>query len=443
MKKNIFLWTALLLVAEIAAALTLPGLPAGGMGYAAAMAVCVAVVAVTAFFLARAVLTALRAFKDAICAAQEAELSQQKDMNKELVDILKQQGHLLEDSTRTFTAQLDAFIERTEETLQAELKQLREASDNMERHYARTLDDVRTASVESVHTMSKRLQEYSAEMEQRLTGVSDKNTKDLSAVCSGVVSESVQVLKQGNAEMLDRQTAAYEKELADTAARYDAALTAHVGQLKQQMETQIAHMMEVNCSALEDAVTKLHATEEESLQNLSMRMESQLDSLDQKLRAHSMESADLFSCSMEDYRDRFVEASAHALAQVQDDTMQVVANANSKVSELADNINKLGTAIRVIIQELQARSKEEKQMQENFQESFDGFRDDVVRDMRSELRKYSEKLSELGQYVENVMETVKKNTETYQQTLTQIQESQREMNTLNKKDIDLMKELLR
>lgn len=461
MKNGMCMWGAVLLAAEAAAVLTLPGLPAGGQGYAAAMAICIVVMAATVFWF-------VRAASDALRSTHQERLSQQKEMQKELADLLQQQGQLLEE-----------HLHHSEETLQAELKRMRETYDGMER---------------------------------QLAEASSRNVQELSDACSNALSESIQALTQGNAAMLDRQTEAYRENLAATAAQYDAVIAAHAAKLEQQIEAQIRHFVEVNHSAFEEnatrvrelvtaesdfltaseknnlelhtlisdclrtygdasqkaihdlgqqmndnagsALQKLHKAEEKNLQDLLAQTKIYLKNLEQELHAHGVENADLFNRSMEDYRERFVDANAHALAKVQDGTMQMVANANEKVADLADdlgqtnaNLRNLKGLIQCFVTELQDHDRKALETQQEFQEEmsddFEDFRKDMVKAVDTQLGKYNNSLGALDQSVQKVMKAVQENTADYQGTLAQIQKTQTEMNTLTKQDIELMKKLLR
>lgn len=243
----------------------------------------------------------------------------------------------------------------------------------------------------------------------------------------------------------------------------------------QAMSEEIAHMAEENrrfvadstqfskiansqigaiATRNEEMVEKLRKAGMENIDGLSGVLGGYLNRLQQQLDEHSNKNVRQFSNSMDDYRERFVQANAAALADVQISTVQSIENANDKVAELAEKLKETNRSIlglshlqNQFLAEMKETNEEQRETQEEFADQIGDKLDDakkaMAKSIEKELDEYNELFKQLAKKIDSVTDSVKKNTDEYRQTLKHIKEGQLAMNSLTQKDIQLMERLVK
>lgn len=326
------------------------------------------------------------------------------------------------------------------------------------------------------------------ELEEKLAGNTEKNRETIQEM-EEKLSASYEKNKDWGQTQLDgfaKLNSAYAFKLTEALQGYSDTLVEKSAQavaavqkdnnLKlQAMSEEIAHMAEENrrfvadstqfskiansqigaiATRNEEMVEKLRKAGMENIDGLSGVLGGYLNRLQQQLDEHSNKNVRQFSNSMDDYRERFVQANAAALADVQISTVQSIENANDKVAELAEKLKETNRSIlglshlqNQFLAEMKETNEEQRETQEEFADQIGDKLDDakkaMAKSIEKELDEYNELFKQLAKKIDSVTDSVKKNTDEYRQTLKHIKEGQLAMNSLTQKDIQLMERLVK
>lgn len=191
----------------------------------------------------------------------------------------------------------------------------------------------------------------------------------------------------------------------------------------------------------------LNILSDNHLGSLDDHMKSKIQNMVEQLRTLNIENATMFSDAMSEYREKFVEASARAIAQVQVDNVSAITDANKKVSELALNLKKFQEDIPKTLTILQGiitdGVNEQKGQDEDFHSAMNELADEKLSEYNSKLQEYNDYIETLGKKITEVMDACHNNTTKYEDTLKVIIEAQREANSLNNKDVELLKTFMK
>ena len=150
---------------------------------------------------------------------------------------------------------------------------------------------------------------------------------------------------------------------------------------------------------------------------------------------------------MAGYRDKFVEANAEAIAEVQKDNVDSITEANKKISELADGMKKFREDVTVVLTMMEDDIREglEKQADnsDSFHDSINTLFDEKLNDYDGKFDKYNEIFNDLSSRIQVVIAACENNTSKYDETLKFILSSQKEANALNNKDIELLRSFMK
>ena len=443
---------AALLTIELAALYALPLFPAEATIRAPALLLCVVLMALTAFRLVDLIwrlpfrqVTQVHDARERLMALTLEVQNSQVSLTRTVEGIVKAVGEsvskmeadygvftdgtrrLLEEHLSETRRQCEELLTRTECAVNENLRKLQEQSEEQSKGYQMTLSDIQSVSDSSYRKMSETLQAYGQDLKQQLVlswDASIDRLGDRNAEMTASVSEN---LRQRNAELLTEQAALFQRQLADSAKQYDQIIAEHLERLQKQV------------SSITDS--------------LNASMERQLDSASRRLETYGTENATRFSQAMESYREQFVEANAAALAEVQHDAVRIATEANKKIIKLASEsasaqlqIRSMAESLSEFVTDIRAASEDSQQQREEFAETLqDALRDyhkKMLRSMDDKLTEHRELFQQIASRLETVEKMVQDNTSNYQDTLTRIMESQREMNSLTSKDLSILDKLV-
>lgn len=190
----------------------------------------------------------------------------------------------------------------------------------------------------------------------------------------------------------------------------------------------------------EELKKELFQLSEKSVNGMNKVMNTRIVDMVEKLRSLNAENAGEFSHSMENYREKFVDANSSALASVQKDNLDAITDANKKVVDLAKKLSDLGGMITIFLNESKKSNKD-------FMENIEGLLSDKLNDYNDtseEIKNSSDAVKKnIEKFVEKCNNFITENTESYKSTLKTITQSQLEANSLTEKDINLLKQLLK
>ena len=176
-------------------------------------------------------------------------------------------------------------------------------------------------------------------------------------------------------------------------------------------------------------------------------MKSNIMDMNRMLQEVNTKNSDRFHETMVDYRGKFVEANAEALAAVQHDNISSITTANEKIAELAVGMKKFSKDIAMVLSMLEGDIKKGLEDQANHSEDFHDKMDMLFEGKLDaynvKLKEYNERFSELSSRIQEVIEACENNTSQYEQTLKLILDSQNAANSLNNEDIELLKSIMK
>ena len=313
----------------------------------------------------------------------------------------------------------DCFIRYSEAVaeLVAQLeRKVSECISNEEDAYAKQLGDLRSA-----------LQEYSDSFVDR---------------SADAVAKEMEILQQDNNVKL-KQMCDSIGQLADTASGFaeecranDRRTTESIGSVIEQNKSFIDNMRAVNI----DSIIEVKGV-----------LDNHLNSYVTEMSILNAENSRAFSDSMAEYREQFIEASAQA--NVQKDNISAISSAHNKLVELAAMIqdtqtqySKLTASIMTVLSETKNAINQGNETAQKHYENQDECLEERINDLASifkkKLSEYNDKVEETLNIITTLEQTVQHNTQSYQDTLKQITDSQNAMNALTTRDIDVLERLV-
>lgn len=301
---------------------------------------------------------------------------------------------IISDSFRDYT-------ENVRQTISEFEKRLTDSYSQNTEHTSQHLDEIKSHNKEVIVSLSDTLKKYSDEL-------LDKSAKAVA-----------EVQKENNLEL---------QKLSKSI--YDLAEYNHENNSRTNENIQL--LIEQN-SKFTDKISEISGN---SVKSMGETLSDVLEKTTETLKKHGEYNADLFSNSMDKYRDEFVKSSAEAVASVQSDNNKAIQNAN-------ENISKVSTRLLELISTV---DKFKDDISDCIEESNDNIEDrvkDIGNTIGDKLNEYNLTFSELKDEISKVNSNVEKNTESYNDTLKSINSRINTMNSLNEKDIELLEKLMR
>lgn len=301
---------------------------------------------------------------------------------------------IISDSFRDYT-------ENVRQTISEFEKRLTDSYSQNTEHTSQHLDEIKSHNKEVIVSLSDTLKKYSDEL-------LDKSAKAVA-----------EVQKENNLEL---------QKLSKSI--YDLAEYNHENNSRTNENIQL--LIEQN-SKFTDKISEISGN---SVKSMGETLSDVLEKTTETLKKHGEYNADLFSNSMDKYRDEFVKSSAEAVASVQSDNNKAIQNAN-------ENISKVSTRLLELISTV---DKFKDDISDCIEESNDNIEDrvkDIGNTIGDKLNEYNLTFSELKDEISKVNRNVEKNTESYNDTLKSINSRINTMNSLNEKDIELLEKLMR
>ena len=177
-------------------------------------------------------------------------------------------------------------------------------------------------------------------------------------------------------------------------------------------------------------------TETDNINNISRVMQEKLKNLADTIHMLNTEQVELFNNTMQDYREKFVEANAAALATVQSDATQVISEAHKKIGDLSEKISETENQI-------QQMSNELLEMSEAIHSAIEDGNENLEEIIEVKLEDYNDTFKKMKKTINDVYDNIQSNTEQYQSMFEEIQKMQKDMNSLTEQDIHILEELLK
>lgn len=319
-------------------------------------------------------------------------------------------------------------------------------------------------------TISNAVEEYSKAVGQNILEMRDVLTASINDSTQSTNDEIVTIATK-NSEAIDQlaeKIRVYSDSLVEKSAIAIAGVQVDNNKKLQEVCEQVTKYISENASfieyceglnnSLKDKIVQLIEDRNSFVEELKIIVDNQLVGMDDQIKARirdlvekiqklNIDNADAYNRAMIDYREKLVEANARAIAEVQADNINTITDANQKVAQLAENMKKFQgdiTGTLEILQSIIDQGIKDKQTQdENFESAMGNLVDEKLTEYDRKLKEYNETFTSLGEKITEVINACHMNTTNYEKTLSFIIDAQKEANSLNNKDIELLKSLVK
>lgn len=285
-------------------------------------------------------------------------------------------------------------------------------------------------AVESIKLMSENNSETVDNLAEKLKIYSDSLVEK-----SAIAIANVQSDNNENLQELSKKVSGYISD--------NAKFMASCKEAGEDLHRSIGQMIDDRNKFIVDlnVISSSHLKESDSY------MQSRIEDMVNKLQTLNIKNVELFSSSMDKYREKFVEASANAIAQVQVDNVNAITDANDKVSKLATNLKKfeedISGVLSMLLSTIEDGLRKQKEQGEDFDAAMNNLMDDKLTEYNKKLQIYNEGIEVLGKQITDVINACHSNTVKYDETLRYIIEAQKEANSLNSKDVELLETFIK
>lgn len=361
---------------------------------------------------------------------------------------------------------IERFIAENQEALNSNNK----LANNLISSEQSFLSEIEKHNGELKETISNAINEYSTAVGLNILEMRDVLTASISDSTQSTNDEIIKIATR-NSETIEQfaeKLRVYSDSLVEKSALAIAEVQSDNNTKLQEVCEQVTKYISENAgfinyceklnNSLKDKITQLVDDRNSFVEEMKNIADNQLIGMDEQMKERikdlfekihnlNIENADTYNKSMIDYREKFVEANAKAIAEVQADNINSITDANEKVAQLAENLKKFQRDIVGTLGLLQSIIDEGIKNQQTQDEEFGSTMSDLVDEKLTEydrkLQEYNETFTSLGEKITEVMNACYSNTANYEKTLSFIIDAQKEANSLNSKDIDLLKSLMK
>lgn len=353
------------------------------------------------------------------------------------------------ENVETLETSCEAFLEKTSETLEhRNLELMNKHTDYSHERIQEIADQYDEIISEHISCLNKEVQTQLSVISEQSKVVVEELAEKLRSYSDSFVDKSAQAIanvQKDNNLKLQEMCESYSDFSRDS-----RAFAEHCDNNNAQTNASIERLMQQN----NEFLANLQQVSDSSVLKMDKVLNDYVDHMIQRVEKLNVDSSDRYYNAMEQYRDNFVELNAHALSNVQKDNVDAISNAHNKIVELAENVektneqmNRLGKGLMLMLEETKkiiAQGNETaSEKQEMFNEGFDQNVGNMKKVLTEKLIEYNNTFDELKKQIGFVLEEVRQNTKTYNSTLKTITDSQKAMNSLTSKDIQLLERLVK
>lgn len=329
--------------------------------------------------------------------------------------------------------------------IQANNEKLRETIDNAFVEYSKSVEQningIKQIMEESISSNAKSAIDSIKLMTEKNTGTVDVLAETLKEYSDSLVEKSAIAIAKVQSDNNDKI-----QSLCDQVSGYiseNAKFALYCQNMGNSLQRSIVQMIDDRDGFISD----MNDMMKNHIVGLDEQLKSRVQNMIDQIQTLNIENATLFSDAMDGYREKFVEANASAIAEVQVDNVSSITDANSKISQMASNLKKfqedISGTLSVLSSIIENGVNDQKAQDESFDESIRELIDEKLSEYNKKLQKYNEYIETLGGKITEVMLACQNNTSKYEETLGFIVESQKEANSLNDKDLDLLKSFIK
>ena len=322
---------------------------------------------------------------------------------------------------------------------------LRETIDNAFIEYSKAVEqnivDIKNALTESIVTGSKNTRESIGLM-------SEKNAETVGGLAEKLKEYSDSLIEKSSIAIANVQDDNNKKlqNLCEQVNEYISENTkfmTYCQDLSNELRSSISQMIDDREKFIDDLIS----ISDHHMEGFDNHMKSRIQNMVDQLQVLNNKNVAMFSGAMNEYREKFVEANARAIAAVQVDNVSSITDANDKIIQLAGNLKlfqeNISDTLFLLQSTIEKGVSDQKEQEETFNSDINQLVDDKLSEYNNKLQKYNDGIKSLAKKITDVMNACQSNTAKYDETLRYIIESQREANSLNTKDVELLKTFMK
>ncbi|MGN0581961.1 MAG: hypothetical protein ACI4KB_04605 [Oscillospiraceae bacterium] len=172
-------------------------------------------------------------------------------------------------------------------------------------------------------------------------------------------------------------------------------------------------------------------------------MSERIDDITYKLEKLELKNAENFHYSMNEYRQKFVEASAEALSKVQVDLRENVKANLEQISKLTDETTELADLFDEYMEKSESSVNDYNKTTLEVLYNIRQYEKDANSNIAGKICEISNLIENVLAENEKIHKLIQDNTDAYNSSLQQINEGQRRISELSSKDIDLLERLMK
>lgn len=327
--------------------------------------------------------------------------------------------------TKGFGKYTDAAVEN-EEKLETHLEKLQTY---LADHYNTKLGEFITANVDSFKKLSQKLAEYSDSfVEKSAIAIGEVQKDNNEQLCKA--ADSIAALANTDNNFI--------QHIRENADKTNSQITVLINENKGFLDN-------LNCitsSNVRDMFENLGNFTSDNIRDMDDIIKNRFAEFSDCVRNLNIEHSNLYAAQMNDYRDKFVEANAKALASVQTDFTESIVACNTKLVELANNIDKtqnivnktndgLFNTVRSLKEILENNNYTLKEQQGEHEDNIKDIFETIQNDVSDNLKNFDDKINTMKKIIESIFNEINK-----------CQMQMNQMNSLTEKDITLLNNLV-
>lgn len=292
-------------------------------------------------------------------------------------------------------------------------------------------------SKDFVELFSKKMEENSDRLTELLTRNDNRFTDNLSSLTDSLAvrnAEALQSVQRENNEELKNLSVSLERSITA-----QEAFAKQCSSFNAELKKDISRIIQQN----EGVVDAFDRTAEKSATMTDKLLAKRLEELSNRLDALEQKNAAAFHSTMEDYRERFVEASAEAIGNVQSDVLRQTEEAQAEIKKLSSNVNSAVSAISEIPEMLQTHHDEQMELFTETLNSVESSASESLNRMEDTQKKIRRSIERMEEELKKNADLIRTNSENYQNALDTIRKDHEDARKLSEDDAKMLKRLLK
>ncbi len=304
--------------------------------------------------------------------------------------------------------------------------------------------------------INKYINSFSQTMANKMDTVFSKYTAGINKCTENIVSRLADELKENtitynklNEESYKRSLENVQKEnnlelksLAESLRELSIANTEFSKECKENninVNQKLNQLINQNSGFVEE----LHKQSEENHSRIKSIISCEIEKMVGMLNTLEINNARYFNSSMNDYREKFIEANALALAKVQTNMQDIVGKNQTQIQKLIEGLTDVADSIEKYKDTSSEELEQYKEEIINIFSDMESSNREVQKNISSNYKQLTEKIETVLDEGNKISGKINENTRTYKESLKAINENYRRQNDLSQKDIEFLERVMK